>query len=118
MTVRVAHIFGRMGIGGAETWLMNLYRRLDTTRVHFDFLVHRDEPGEYDDEIRALGGRITRIGVSYRSPAYGPPCMNDDNHAPKHTCDNAKCDRANLIPRSLPGNNGTNGINPGGHKIN
>lgn len=50
-----------MNRGGLETMLMNYYRQIDRTRVQFDFLVHRTERGDYDDEIEALGGRIYRL---------------------------------------------------------
>nr|WP_301281042.1 glycosyltransferase [Arcanobacterium phocae] len=45
---------------GAETFLMNLYRSIDRSKVQFDFLVHTDKSAAYDDEIYALGGRIFR----------------------------------------------------------
>jgi glycosyltransferase involved in cell wall biosynthesis len=57
-TVRVLHIFGRMNRGGAETFIMNVYRHTDRTKIQFDFAVHSDQPGHYDEEIRSLGGRI------------------------------------------------------------
>lgn len=41
--------------------LMNYYREIDRTRVQFDFLVHSDRPGEFDDEINDLGGRIFKM---------------------------------------------------------
>lgn len=56
--IRVLHIFNRMDRGGAETWIMNVYRKLDREKFQFDFLVQHDSPGSYDSEIRALGGRV------------------------------------------------------------
>lgn len=56
--VRVLQVVGKMHYGGMETLIMNLYRNMDRSRVQFDFLVHYEEPGEYDEEIRQLGGRI------------------------------------------------------------
>ena len=50
-----------MNRGGAETMIMNYYRNIDRTKVQFDFMVHRQERGAYDDEIEALGGRIYRM---------------------------------------------------------
>ena len=50
-----------MDRGGAETMVMNYYRHIDRTKVQFDFMVHRDQRGAYDDEIEALGGRIYRL---------------------------------------------------------
>ena len=51
-----------MGRGGVETWLVHVLRRIDR-RFRLDFLVQTDAPCAYDDEIRALGGRII----------HGPP---------------------------------------------
>ena len=63
-TIRVVHVFGGLGIGGAETMMMNLYRAIDRERVHFDFVVHTEKVGAYEEEIRSLGGTI------YRCPKY------------------------------------------------
>lgn len=40
---------------------MDLYRHMDRKRVQFDFLVHTDQEGYFDREIREMGGRIFRI---------------------------------------------------------
>ncbi|WNQ12699.1 glycosyltransferase family 1 protein [Paenibacillus aurantius] len=55
-----------MNRGGLETMLMNYYRQMDRSRIQFDFMVHREEKGHYDDEIISLGGRI------FRMPAIRP----------------------------------------------
>lgn len=59
--IRILHVVNSMNIGGAETMIMNLYRKIDRTKVQFDFMVHSNEKAAYDDEILALGGRIFRI---------------------------------------------------------
>ena len=70
--VRVLHIVTYMGMGGLETMIMNYYRKIDRNQVQFDFLVHRQERYNYDDEIEEMGGRIFRVkklnpfSVSYR----------------------------------------------------
>ncbi len=58
--IRVLHIVGAMNRGGAETLIMELYRHIDRTRVQFDFLVYNysDKPGDFDEEILSLGGKI------------------------------------------------------------
>ncbi len=43
---------------GIANFVMNVYRRIDRSKYQFDFLVMEDQPGEYDPEIEALGGRI------------------------------------------------------------
>jgi glycosyltransferase involved in cell wall biosynthesis len=47
-----------MNRGGAETWLMHVFRSIDRRRYQLDFLVHTEAAGAYDAEIAALGGRV------------------------------------------------------------
>lgn len=56
--LRILHVVKGMDRSGLETWLMGVMRRIDRTRFHFDFCVGLGRPCAYDDEIRALGGRI------------------------------------------------------------
>ena len=64
--IRVLQVVTTMERAGLETMIMNYYRHMDRTRVQFDFLRHRDGVHAYDDEIKALGGRI------YTVPAFNP----------------------------------------------
>ena len=57
---RVLQVLTTMNRGGAETMIMNHYRQIDRAKVQFDFLVHRQEEGAYDQEILEMGGRIYR----------------------------------------------------------
>lgn len=59
--IRVLHVFGRLDRGGAETMVMNLYRKIDRTSVQFDFILHTQEECSYNEEVRRLGGRIFSI---------------------------------------------------------
>lgn len=59
--IRVLQVFTIMNRGGAESMIMNYYRKIDRKKVQFDFLVHRSEPGAFDDEIKSLGGVIYRL---------------------------------------------------------
>ncbi|WP_455544257.1 glycosyltransferase family 1 protein [Intestinibacter sp.] len=59
--IRVLQVVTYMGRGGLETMLMNYYRNIDRTKVQFDFLTHRNERWDYDDEIEALGGKIYHL---------------------------------------------------------
>jgi len=59
--VRVLHVVSNMDRGGAETMLMNYYRRIDRSVLQFDFLAHADRPGQFDQEITGLGGRVLRV---------------------------------------------------------
>lgn len=56
--IRVLRVVSKMDFGGLETIIMNTYRRIDRTKIQFDFIVHYPEEGKYDKEIRELGGKI------------------------------------------------------------
>ncbi len=59
--IRILHVIGSMNCGGAENMIMNLYRNVDRVKVQFDFLVHTDKLGFFDEEIESLGGKIYRV---------------------------------------------------------
>ena len=53
-----------MDRGGAETFIMNLYRSLDRSRFQFDFVLHCNYKSDYEEEILSLGGKV------YKLPSY------------------------------------------------
>lgn len=55
---RVLCIVSVMNAGGAETFLMKIYRNLDRSKYQMDFCVNKKEKGFYDDEIKKMGGKI------------------------------------------------------------
>lgn len=61
--IRVLQVMPAMDAGGMEAFVMNIYRTIDREQVQFDFLYHYDKPCFYDEEIAALGGRITKLTV-------------------------------------------------------
>lgn len=82
--IRVLHVLGGTGLGGAESRIMDLYRQMNREEIQFDFLVHSSavkHAGEdakarekqfYDDEILAMGGHIYVLPKFkvYNYPAY------------------------------------------------
>ena len=46
--------------GGVESVIMNYYRKIDKTKIMFDFLCN-NETVAYEEEITSLGGKIYRI---------------------------------------------------------
>lgn len=66
MPKRILHIVGKMDRAGAESMLMNLYRSIDRTDIQFDFMVFTKEKGDFDDEIKSMGGNI--IPIISKSP--------------------------------------------------
>lgn len=67
--IRVLQVVGRMDRGGIENMIMNLYRHIDRDKVQFDFLAHYGREAAFNDEIRAMGGRI-----------YEMPALKDEEH--------------------------------------
>lgn len=66
--IRILQVVTQMNRGGLENMIMNYYRKVDRTKVQFDFLTHRpsEEEKDFDKEIRKLGG------VIYHLPALNP----------------------------------------------
>ena len=68
---RLLCIIGQMDAGGAETFMMKIYRALDRNEYQIDFCVSGDGEGFYDAEIRMLGGQIYHITRKTKSlPKY------------------------------------------------
>jgi glycosyltransferase involved in cell wall biosynthesis len=59
--LKILHVVSIMNTGGIETWLMNVLRNIDRTKIQFDFVVHTSQKGYYDDEIEKLGGKLIRV---------------------------------------------------------
>lgn len=58
---RILCIVGGMNAGGAETFLMKIYRQLDKRCYQMDFCVSSNRECFYDKEILSLGGKIFHI---------------------------------------------------------
>ena len=58
---RILQVVTDMNLGGIENLIMSYYRKMDRSKVQFDFLMHRAEPSYFDEEILAMGGRIYRL---------------------------------------------------------
>lgn len=54
---RILHITEMLSAAGIESFIMNVYRNIDRSKIQFDFLVLRDQKEFYDDEIASLGGK-------------------------------------------------------------
>lgn len=58
---RILCLVSAMNAGGAETFLMKIYRSLDKNLYQMDFCVNVNEEGLYDAEIKQMGGKIYHI---------------------------------------------------------
>lgn len=59
--IRILHVLGGVNLGGAESRIMELYRKCNRDIVQFDFMVHTRERGYFQDEIESLGGKVYHI---------------------------------------------------------
>ena len=60
--LKVLQVFGSLGMGGAESRMMDVYRSIDRNQVLFDFLaLSTEENQHYEEEIQNLGGKIIKI---------------------------------------------------------
>lgn len=66
-TKKILHVVYAMNLGGIESWLMHLYRKVAKEQLQFDFLVNIQNDGVFDDEIKKLGGEII-FGEHYKNP--------------------------------------------------
>lgn len=58
---RILFIMGNMGLGGAETHVMKVYRKIDKAKYQFDFVLNVPQKCYYEDEIVKLGGHLFRV---------------------------------------------------------
>lgn len=58
MAVKVLQVLNGLGHGGAEAFVMNMYRNIDRGEVQFDFLVRSTDNSNYEEEVKQLGGKI------------------------------------------------------------
>jgi len=56
--LKVLHIVSQLSTGGIETWLLNVWRKIDRDCIEFHFLTSSINKGIYDDEVISLGGVI------------------------------------------------------------
>lgn len=61
--IRVLQVTSKLFRGGAEAFIMNVYRNVDRTQIQFDFLVFHSDREYYEDEIESLGGRVYHVPI-------------------------------------------------------
>lgn len=64
---RVLFIMGNMGLGGAETHIMKVYRVINKDQYQFDFILNVPQKCYYEEEINALGGVVYRVTPKSKS---------------------------------------------------
>ena len=59
--IRILHVLGLFDYGGAESLVMNVFRHMDHSKLMFDFVVHSEEVGAFEEEAKRLGAAIYRV---------------------------------------------------------
>lgn len=70
---RVLQVLPGLNRGGLETFVMNVYRNIDKSKIQFDFLTNM-KTGNYAEEITELGGKIHYIPPRHKG--YKAFCKN------------------------------------------
>lgn len=60
---KVLHYVSVMNRAGEETFLMNIFRKINKKNISFDFLCTSRQKGEYDKEIKKLGGNLYYVDL-------------------------------------------------------
>ena len=63
---RVLCVVSSLNAGGAETFLMKVFRTIDRSKYMFDFIVSAD--GIYEEEVLELGGKIFKVSLRTKNP--------------------------------------------------
>ena len=69
--IGILHVVDSLGMGGAETWLMELLRlwhRQGPDSPQMDFLITGGKPSVFDDEAISLGARLFYLRYSRATP--------------------------------------------------
>ena len=82
-TLRILQIIDNISVdAGVSSMIMNIYRKIDRTKLQFDFLVcnkAEDRGKNYESEIRQLGGKVFYFG----SPLSIESCLSSVRNADK-----------------------------------
>ena len=54
--------------GGVESFLLNYYRKIDRTKIHFDFLCNTHNKVAYEEELKELGSKVIHIAMRSKNP--------------------------------------------------
>ena len=56
--IRVLHMIGSLDVGGSQSMVMNIYRKVDKNKIQFDFIVDHPDQMYFAEEIKKMGGKI------------------------------------------------------------
>ena len=98
--IRILQVVNNMHRAGLETMLMNYYRNIDRDKIQFDFLTHRPEKSDYDEEIVSLGGNVDYAPRLYPQnyPAYFKWMKNFWKEHPEYRIVHSHIDAMSYLP--------------------
>lgn len=72
--------------GGVESFLLSYYRKLDKSKIQFDFLCNTHCKVAYEDELKSLGGKVIHIAMRSQEPFKYRQELNEfmENHASEY----------------------------------
>ena len=65
---KMVHIVGNLAPGGMGSFLMNLYRNIDKSKVQFDFIVMGEKKVNYHHDAEKLGAHIYKVTGLSKNP--------------------------------------------------
>lgn len=95
--IKVLHIEIRGGIGGIETFLLNLYTAIDKQKVEFDF-ISTSKTVALEQQLSSMGGRVYKIPEPFHILKYYRTLYKiiyEDKYSVVHIHKNSA---ANIIP--------------------
>jgi len=78
--LRVLHVFGRLGFGGAEMRMLEVFHHIDRRKYRFDCCALSGLPGELDERIRGLGAQLHLLRLKSPGFARRLRCLLREGH--------------------------------------
>ena len=69
--IKVLQVFASLNMGGAESRMMDVYRKIDKEKINFDFLTMQEDKQYFEDEILSIGGKIIKIKPPRERGSFG-----------------------------------------------
>ncbi len=67
---RILVVLGSLGVGGTETWFVNVVRRTRMRVFQYDFLLHSHQSSVYESEVMEYGCRVFRCDMRRKFDWY------------------------------------------------
>lgn len=68
--IKVLHYIKHLESGGGETLIYNIYKRIDRSKIQFDFLVNQEKEEILNSKVRKLGGKVIPLIKSEPHSAF------------------------------------------------